>query len=79
MSRQRFKRAIDRATKPHLARASKEERDEWDRNFANMKPDVVAAMTLPVFSTKFNVPSLQEDLQLAVRCRSARSHRTCGR
>jgi hypothetical protein len=32
-----------------------------------MKPDVVAAMTLPVFSTEFNVPSLQENLDLAVR------------
>jgi NitT/TauT family transport system substrate-binding protein len=62
----RFKRAIDRAT-DHLGKASKEERDEWVSKFSNMKPDVVAAMTLPVFSTEFNVPSLQENLDLAVR------------
>lgn len=62
----RFKRAIDRAT-DHLAKAPKEERDEWVSKFSNMKPEVVAAMTLPVFSTEFNVASLQENLDLAVR------------
>jgi NitT/TauT family transport system substrate-binding protein len=62
----RFKRAIDRAT-DHLAKASKEERDGWVSKFSGMKPDVVAAMTLPVFSTHFNVASLQQNLDMAVR------------
>jgi NitT/TauT family transport system substrate-binding protein len=62
----RFKRAIDRATE-HLAKAPKEERDEWVSKFSGMKPDVVAAMTLPEFATEFNVPSLQENLDMAVR------------
>lgn len=62
----RFKRAIDRAT-VHLANASKEERDGWVSKFSGMKPEVVAAMTLPVFSTEFNVASLQQNLDMAVR------------
>jgi len=32
-----------------------------------MKLDVVKEVTLPVFSTEFNVPSLQANLDLAVR------------
>ena len=62
----RFRRAIDRAT-AHLAGASKEERDEWVAKFTGMNLDVVKDVTLPVFSTEFNVPSLQANLDLAVR------------
>ncbi len=62
----RFKRAIDRATQ-FMATAPKEERDEWVAKFTGMKLDVVKEVTLPVYSTEFNVPSLQYNLDLAVR------------
>ena len=62
----RFKRAIDRATLD-LANASKEERDQWVAKFTGMKLEIVKDITLPVFSTEFNVPSLQANLDLAVR------------
>jgi NitT/TauT family transport system substrate-binding protein len=61
-----FRRAIDRAT-VHLANAPKEERDDWIAKFTGMNLDVVKEVTLPVFSTEFNVPSLQANLDLAVR------------
>jgi len=50
-----------------MATTSKEERDDWVAKFTGMKPDVVKEVTLPVFSTEFNVPSLQANLDLAVR------------
>jgi NitT/TauT family transport system substrate-binding protein len=62
----RFRRAIDRATQ-FMATASKEERDDWVAKFTGMKLDVVKEVTLPVFSTEFNVPSLQYNLDLAVK------------
>ena len=62
----RFRRAIDRATQ-FMATASKEERDDWVAKFTGMKPDVVKEVTLPVFSTEFNVASLQGNLDLAVK------------
>ena len=62
----RFRRAIDRATQ-FMATTSKEERDDWVAKFTGMKPDVVKEVTLPVFSTEFNVPSLQANLDLAVK------------
>lgn len=62
----RFKRAIDRAT-DYLAKASKEERDDWVSKFSGMKPELVKEMTLPVFASEFGVPSLQENLDMAVR------------
>ena len=62
----RFKRAIDRAT-DYLANASKEERDDWVSKFSGMKPELVKEMTLPVFASDFNVPSLQQNLDMAVR------------
>jgi len=62
----RFRRAIDRATQ-FMATASKEERDDWVAKFTGMKPDVVKEVTLPVFSTEFNVASLQANLDLAIR------------
>jgi NitT/TauT family transport system substrate-binding protein len=62
----RFRRAIDRATQL-MATAPKEERDEWVAKFTGMKLDLVKEVTLPIFSTEFNVPSLQANLDLAVR------------
>jgi NitT/TauT family transport system substrate-binding protein len=62
----RFKRAVDRAT-DHLNKASKEERDDWVAKFTGVKPEVVAAMTLPDFTTELNVPSLKANLDLAVK------------
>src|SRR5262249_13584767 len=62
----RFRRAIDRATQ-FLGTGPKDERDEWVAKFTGMKLDLVKEVTLPVFSTEFNVPSLQANLDLAVR------------
>ena len=62
----RFKRAIDRAT-DYLVKASKQERDSWVSKFSHMKPELVASMTLPVFSSSYNVESLKKNLDLAVR------------
>ena len=62
----RFKRAIDRAT-TDIANMSKEERDNWVAKFTGMKLDIVKNVTLPVFSTQYNIPSLQQNLELAVK------------
>ncbi len=63
---QRFKRAIDRATSD-LAAMPKQERDDWVSKFTGIKPDVVKNVTLPIFSTQYNVPSLQANLALAIK------------
>jgi NitT/TauT family transport system substrate-binding protein len=68
----RFKRAVDRATN-HLNQASKEERDGWVAKFTGVKPDIVAAMTLPDFTTQLNVASLKDNLDLAVRYKMVKS------
>ena len=52
---------------PQMADAAKEERDDWVAKFTGMKPEVAKEVTLPVFSTAFNVASLQANLDLAVR------------
>ena len=62
----RFRRAIDRATE-FMATAPKEERDDWVAKFTGMKLEVVKEITLPVFSTAFNVQSLQANLDIAAR------------
>ena len=62
----RFKRAIDRAT-DDLAKMPKQERDDWVAKYTGMKLDVVKNVTLPVFSTQYNVPSLKANLQLAIK------------
>ena len=67
----RFKRAIDRAT-AYLIDASKEERDDWVAKFTGAKPEVVAAMNLPEYTTEFNVPSLKANLDIAVRQKLAK-------
>lgn len=62
----RFKRAIDRATRDIVA-FPKEERDSWVSKFTGMKPEVVKDVTLPVYTTEFNVPSLKANLDIAVK------------
>ncbi len=62
----RFRRAMDRATK-HLIESPKTERDDWVSKWTGVKPELVAAMNLPQFTTEFNVPSLKANLDLAVR------------
>ena len=61
----RFRRAYQRAV-THLVNAPKEERDGWIAKFTGVKTELVAAMSLPDFSTDFNVPSLKANLDLAV-------------
>jgi NitT/TauT family transport system substrate-binding protein len=68
----RFRRAVDRAT-TFLQQASKEERDEWVAKFSGVKPEVVSAMTLPQFSPEFNVSSLAQNLDIAVRHKVVKS------
>jgi hypothetical protein len=34
--------------------------------FTSVKPEIVAEMSLPVFISDFNVPSLQKNMDLAV-------------
>ena len=67
----RFKRAIDRATS-YLINAGKEERDGFVAKYSGAKPEVVAAMNLPQYSTEFNVPSLKANLDIAVRQKLAK-------
>lgn len=62
----KFRRAMDRATK-HLGETSKEERDDWVSKFTGVKPELVAAVNMPQFTTEFNVQSLKANLDLAVR------------
>ncbi len=62
----RFKRAVDRAT-AHLNSAPKEERNDWIAKFSGVKPELVAQMTLPIFTGEFNVESLQANVELAAR------------
>jgi NitT/TauT family transport system substrate-binding protein len=61
----RFRRAYQRATE-HLIGTSKEERDDWVAKFTRVRPEVVAEMNLPEFSTAFNAQSLKANLDLAV-------------
>ena len=67
----RFKRAIDRAT-DLLIKADKDERDGWVAKYSGAKPDVVAAMHLPRFTTDFNVATLKANLDIAVRQKLAK-------
>jgi NitT/TauT family transport system substrate-binding protein len=62
----RFKRAIDRAT-TDIATMPKSERDDWVAKFTGMKLDVVKNVTLPVFTTQYDIPSLQANIELAVK------------
>ena len=61
----RFKKVMDRATN-HLNSISKEERDGWIAKYTGMKPEIVAAVNLPIFTTEYNVESLRKNLDLAV-------------
>ena len=61
-----FKRAIDKAT-TDLVTGTKQERDGWVAKFTGVKPELVADMTLPNFTTEFNMVSLKANLDLAVK------------
>ena len=61
-----FKRAIDKATMD-LVNGTKEERDGWVAKFTGVKAELVADMTLPNFTTEFNMVSLKANLDLAVK------------
>ena len=67
----RFKRAIERAT-TYLVNASTEERNDWVAKYSGAKPEVVAAMHLPRFTTEFNVETLKANLDIAVRQKLAK-------
>jgi len=67
----RFRRAIDRAT-TYLINASKEERDDFVAKYSGARPDVVAVMNLPEYTTEFNVPSLKANVDIAVRQKLAK-------
>jgi len=61
----RFRNAYLRAT-THLVGAPADERNGWIAKFTGVKPELVAAMNLPDFSTVFNEPSLKANMDLAV-------------
>jgi ABC-type nitrate/sulfonate/bicarbonate transport system substrate-binding protein len=61
----RFRSTYLRAT-THLIGAPPDERNGWIAKFTGVKPELVAAMNLPDFSTEFNVPSLKANMDLAV-------------
>jgi len=67
----RFRRAIDRAT-TYLINASKEERDDFVAKYSGARPDVVAVMNLPEYTTEFNVPSMKANVDIAVRQKLAK-------
>lgn len=67
-----FKRAIDKATMD-LINGTKEERDGWVAKFTGVKPELVADMTLPNFTTEFNMESLKANLDLAVKHKVAKT------
>jgi NitT/TauT family transport system substrate-binding protein len=62
----RFRRAYQRAV-VLLNQAGKQERDAWVAKFTGVKPELVAEMALPDFSTEFNLASLRANMELAVR------------
>ena len=67
----RFRRAIDRAT-VHLINADKAERDDWVVKYTGAKPDIVAALNLPEFTTEFNLPTLKANYDIAIRQKLAK-------
>jgi NitT/TauT family transport system substrate-binding protein len=61
-----FRKAILKATE-YLQSLSKEERDGWVSKFTGIKPELVAEMYLPNFSTTFDETSLRKNLEMAVK------------
>ena len=61
----RFKKVMDRATN-HLNSVPKDERTAWIAKYTGMKPEIVAAVNLPLFVTDYYVESLKKNLELAV-------------
>lgn len=62
----RFRRAIDKATQVMID-ASKAERDEWIVKWSGMKPEVAAAVNLPIYTTRFNPQGLKANLDIAIK------------
>ena len=67
----RFRRAIDRAS-AYVIAAGKPERDDIVAKYTGARPEVVAEMNLPEYTTEFNVPSLKANLDIAVRQKLAK-------
>ena len=61
----RFKRVIDRATS-YVISIPNDERVTWISKFTGMKPEVIAEIRLPGFTTEYNVESLRKNINLAV-------------
>jgi ABC-type nitrate/sulfonate/bicarbonate transport system substrate-binding protein len=61
----RFRAVFARAQK-FIAEAPKEDRDAFVSKFTSVRPELVAEMSLPIFVSDFNVPSLKSNMQLAV-------------
>lgn len=61
----RFRKAILKATE-YVRAAPKQERDAWVAKYTGMKPELVAEVNLPNFSTEFDIKTLKGNLDLAV-------------
>lgn len=61
----RFLAVYIRAQK-FIADAPKEVRDAFVSKFTSVRPEIVAEMSLPIFISDFNVPSLKGTMELAV-------------
>jgi NitT/TauT family transport system substrate-binding protein len=68
----RFRRAFVRATN-YLNSSPAPEKAEWVAKFTNLKPELISEIQLPVFSTEFNLPTLQKNLDLAVKQKLTKS------
>src|SRR4029077_9012423 len=49
-----------------MTEAPKEDRDAFVSKFTSVRPELVAEMSLPIFVSDFNVPSLKTNMELAV-------------
>ena len=61
----RFRTVFTRAQK-FLVEAPKVDRDAFVSKFTSVRPELVAEMSLPIFVSDFNVPSLETNVELAV-------------
>jgi ABC-type nitrate/sulfonate/bicarbonate transport system substrate-binding protein len=61
----RFRAGFTRAQK-FMTEAPKADRDAFVSKFTSVKPELVAEMSLPIFVSDFNVPSLKANAELAV-------------
>ena len=61
----RFRAVFTRGQKL-LTEAPKADRDAFVSKFTSVRPELVAEMSLPIFVSDFNVPSLKANVELAV-------------